>query len=204
MTYATREEYLEAFIDAARPRFEAANASLPANVRVAVGFTSRGSKGSKIGECWSSDASEDGYFEIFIKPTLADPTRVCDVLTQQLIHAAIGLNKGRGPEYKRAATSLGYSGRMTAPTATDAWYGWALPVISKLGAMPYGALQEGGISSARPKQTTALLKVECPVCGWLARVTRKHIQPHAYLGCPVPSCDGELVCEELEATDEAA
>lgn len=196
-TYATREEYLEAFIDAARPHFEAANAPLPSNVRVAVGFTSRGSRGSKIGECWSSDASEDGYFEIFVKPTLADPTRVCDVLCQQLIHAAIGLNMGRGAVYRRVATSLGYGGKMTAPTATNTWYVWALPAIKQLGDMPYGALAEGGMSSARPKQTTALLKLECPLCFWLARVTRKHIQPHAYLACPVPSCDGELVCEEI-------
>lgn len=204
MTYATREEYLEAFIDAARPHFDAANASLPANVRVAVGFTSGGTRGTRIGECWSSDASEDGYFEIFIKPTLADPTRVCDVLTQQLIHAAIGLNKGRGPEYKRVATSLGYTGKMTAPSATNSWYSWALPVISKLGDMPYGALSNDGISSARAKQTAAMLKLECPVCHWLARATRKHISPHAYLSCPAPTCDGELVCEELEQDDADA
>lgn len=202
MTYATREEYLEAFINEARPHFEAANASLPVNVRVAVGFTSHGSRGSKIGECWSSDASEDGYFEIFIKPTLADPTRVCDVLTQQLIHAAIGLNKGRGPEYKRVATSLGYGGKMKMPQAVSGWYAWAAPVISKLGDMPYGSLASDGVSSARPKQTAALLKLECPVCGWLSRVTRKHIAPHPVLECPVPACDGELYCEELEPVAE--
>jgi hypothetical protein len=201
MTYATREEYLNAFIDKARPHFERVNAPLPENVRVAVGFTSRGSKGSRIGECWSSDASEDGYFEIFIKPTLADPTRVCDVLTAQLIHAAIGLDKGRGQEYRRVATSLGYTGKMTAPSASNVWYAWALPIINQLGAMPYGALAGDGMSSARPKQATALLKLECPVCGWLARVTKRHIQPHSYLACPVPTCDGELVCDELEPVE---
>lgn len=199
MTYETREEYLNVFIEKARPRFEAANAPLPSNVRVAVGFTSGGTRGSRIGECWSSDASEDGYFEIFIKPTLADPTRVCDVLTQQLIHAAVGLKEGRGMVFRRVATSLGYEGKMTAPTATAGWYSWAAPIIAELGAMPYGALADGGVSSARPKQSAALLKAECPVCGWLARVTKKHVRPYPYLGCPVPTCDGELVCEELEA-----
>lgn len=36
--YTTREDYLNAFIEAARPHFERVNAPLPANVRVAVGF----------------------------------------------------------------------------------------------------------------------------------------------------------------------
>lgn len=203
MTYATREEYLNAFIEKARPRFEAANAPLPSNVRVAVGFTSSGTKGSKIGECWSSDASEDGYFEIFIRPTLADPTVVCNVLTQQLIHAAVGLAEGRGQYFKRVATSLGYEGKMTAPQAGVGWYTWAAPIIRELGEMPYAALTDTGVSSARPKQTGALLKLECPVCQWLARVTRKHVSPHAYLSCPAPTCDGELVCEALEQEEDA-
>ena len=204
MTYATREEYLEAFIANARPHFEAANAPLPSNVRVAVGFTSRGSKGTRIGEVWSSEASEDGMFEIFVSPKLADAAAVCAVLTHELVHCAVGLDRGHGPHLKRVATSLGLGGKMTATQATQVWYSWALPIISRLGDMPYGALATDGISSASPKQATALLKVECPVCGWLARVTRKHIAPHGFLTCPVPSCDGELICEELEQVEEAA
>lgn len=202
MTYATREEYLNAFIDAARPHFERVNAPLPSNVRVAVGFTSRGLKGSRIGECWSSDASEDGNFEIFIKPTLNDVVRVCDVLTKQLIHCAIGLDKGHNPHFKRVAASLGLVGKAQAMTASADWYAWALPIIEKLGPMPYGALSADGMSSARKTQKAALLKVECPVCGWLARVTKKHIEPHDHLACPVPSCAGELVCEELDTPEE--
>lgn len=196
-TYATREEYLNAFIERARPIFEGVNASLPSNVRVAVGFTSRGSTGSRVGECWSSDASEDGYFEIFISPKLADAAKVCDVLTQQLIHAAIGLDKGRGPYFKRVAVSLGYTGQMTTPTASQGWYAWALPIINALGPMPYGSLATDGISSARAKQTAAMLKLECPVCDFIARTTKKHINAHSYLNCPVPDCAGVLICDEL-------
>lgn len=200
--YMTREEWLNAFIDAARPHFEAANAPLPTNVRVAVGFTSKGSRGSRIGECWSNEASSDGHFEIFIKPTLTETARVCDVLTHELIHAAVGLKAGHGMAFKRVATSLGLGGKMTATTATSVWYGWALPLIDQLGPMPYGSLS-GTDSSARKKQRTALLKVECPACGWIARVTKKHIEPHSVLNCPVPSCTGVLVCEELDSEDES-
>ena len=201
MTYSTREEWLQAFIEAARPHFERVNAPLPTNVRVAVGFTSRGMRGSRIGECWSNDASADGHFEIFIKPTLTEPARICDVLTHELVHAAVGLEAGHGPHFKRVATSLGLTGKMSATVAGEAFYAWALPILSELGDIPYGALS-GEHSSARPKQKTALLKVECPVCGWLARVTNKHIAPHAHLDCPVPDCDGVLVCEDVEAEPE--
>lgn len=200
MTYATREEYLNAFIEKARPQFAKVNAPLPSNVRVAVGFTSRGIKGARIGECWSNDASEDGHFEIFIKPTLEGAARICDVLTHELVHAAVGIDAGHNQTFKRVSTSLGLTGKATQTVAGEAWYAWALPIIAELGEMPYGALT-GEHSSARKKQTTALLKVECPVCGFLARVTKKHISPHAFLNCPVPECVGEFVCEELDADD---
>lgn len=197
MTYATREEYLNAFAEKARPYFEKANAPLPSNVRVSVGFTSRGMKGSRIGECWSDDASADGHFEIFIKPTMDGAASICAVLTHELVHAAVGLDKGHNQHFKRVSASLGMVGKASSEQAGETWFKWALPILHELGDMPYGALS-GEHSSARKKQTAALLKVECPVCGFLARVTKKHITPHAYLNCPVPTCDGEMVREEVQ------
>jgi len=197
----TREDWLNAFIDATRDRFDEINAPLPMNVRVAVGFTSRGLKGSRIGECWSDTASDDGHFEIFIKPTLEGEARICDVLTHELAHAAAGLQSGHGPAFKRIATALGLEGKMTATVAGQTWYDWALPIIQSLGPMPYGALK-GGLSTSRKKQKTALLKVECPVCGFLARVTAKHIAPHTHLNCPVPDCDGVLVTDDGDGEGE--
>lgn len=201
--YETREAWLNAFIDEARPKFAEINAAIPSNVRVAVGFTSKGVKGSRIGECWSDVASEDGHFEIFLKPTLTDTALLCSTLTHELIHAAIGLDKGHNSTFKRVATSLGLGGKMTATVAEPGWYTWALPIIERLGPIPYAAITSG-LSSGRKKQNTALLKVECPVCGFLARVTKKHIEPHTHLNCPVPDCSGELICEDLsgEPDDE--
>lgn len=191
--FDTREEWLNAFIDASRGKFESANAPLPVNVRVAVGFTSKGFKGTRIGECWSDSASEDGHYEIFIKPTLDNVARICDVLTHELVHAAVGIAAGHGPAFKRVATALGLDGPMTATHASATWFAWAAPIIEALGPMPYGALS-GAHHTGRKKQRTSLLKVECPACGWLARVTAKHIDGHSHLNCPVPGCDGALQC----------
>lgn len=193
--HETREDWLNAFIEAARPKFAAVNAPLPVNVRVSVGFTSRGIKGARIGECWSDSASDDGHFEIFIKPTLDGEARICDVLTHELIHAAVGLDKGHGPVFKRVAASVGLQGNAKATLAGPDWFQWAAPLIEALGPMPYAALNDKGMTTARKKQRTSLLKVECPACGWLARVTAKHIEPHTHLNCPVPDCTGVLVTE---------
>lgn len=202
-TYETREEYLNAFIEAARPHFARVGSPLPSNIRVSVGFTSRGSRGNRAGECWSDSASEDGHFEIFIKPTMKDAPIICANLTHELVHAAVGLDKGHNMYFKRTATSLGLTGKMTSTVAGQEWYRWALPILTDLGPMPYAALS-GDISSAKPKQKTALLKIECPACGWLARVTKKHVAPHPYLECPVPGCPSELVCEDAGEIDDSS
>lgn len=192
--FTTREEYLNAFIDRARPVFERANAPIPVNVRIAVGFTSRGLRSTRIGECWSDTASDDGHFEIFIKPTLVGEARICDVLTHELVHCAVGLDRGHDAFFRRVATSVGLKGKMTNTVASSDWYAWALPIIEELGTLPYAAIH-GGISSARPKQKTSLLKAECPACGFLARVTSRHAAPHTHLNCPVPDCIGTLEVE---------
>lgn len=193
--HATREDWLNAFITAARPIFAAVNAPLPLKVRVAIGFTSRGIRGSRIGECWSTEASEDGHYEIFIKPTLDNAARICDVLTHELIHAAVGIKAGHGPAFKRVMIALGLKGKPTATVAGEDWYRWALPIIADLGAFPYGAMT-GGATADRKKQRSYLLKVQCTHCEWTARVTAKHLDPYARLRCPDVECDGELIGSE--------
>lgn len=190
----TREQWLNAFMTAAKPEFERVGYPIPDKVRLSVGFTSHGAKGNRIGECWSSESSEDGYFEIFLKPTIVSDSRIADILTHELVHAAVGLDASHGAKFKKCATALGLTGKMTSTTASSEWYRWALPILSVLGPMPYGVLGTGK-SSAKPKQKTNLLKVECNCCGWLARVTAKWLEPYDTLQCPDPSCGGELQAE---------
>jgi hypothetical protein len=192
--YETREQWLNAFVEASRTEFDKAGYPLPAKVRVSVGFTSTGMRGKSIGECWSNECSADGYFEIFLKPTTTSDGRMADILTHELCHAAAGLAAGHGPNFGKVARALGLEGKLTSTVAGSGWYAWALPILSALGPMPYGAI-EGGTSTAKPKQKTNLLKVECNVCGFIARVTNKHIAPHTHLNCPVPDCVGLLEVE---------
>lgn len=194
LKYQTREDWLNAFIDAARPKFEEVNAPLPINLRVAIGFTSKGGKGRSIGECWSSDASEDGHYEVFIKPTLDNSARICDVLTHELIHAAVGIPAGHGPAFRRVMVALGLTGKATETVAGQEWYKWSLPIIEKLGPFPYGALTDTGIVSGRKKQKAYLLKACCTRCDVVVRVTAKHARPD--MRCIDPECEGDLTVIE--------
>lgn len=194
MTYENREGWLNAFIDAARPKFEDVGAPIPMNTRVSVGFPSTGYRSSVIGECWSSEASADGHFEIFINPTNETEARLADILTHELIHAALGHAEGHGVGFKRVARALGLDGPLRATVAGAGWFKWAAPILAELGPMPYAALKQD-MKPPRKKKPTYLLKAHCPDCGFIARVTMAHVTPHTHLNCCNPECDSLLIVE---------
>jgi hypothetical protein len=191
--FDTREEWLVAFMEAAKPVFLEAGHPIPLNTRVSVGFTSNGYKSNAVGECWMSEASSDGHFEIFINPTTQTDARIADIFTHELCHAALATTK-HDKQFGNLARALGLDGKLTATVAGSEWYRWAAPILDSIGAMPYGEIK-ANMQPPKPKKATFTLKTYCPQCGWLARVTKRHIESHSYLNCPVPDCDGQLVTE---------
>lgn len=209
----TREEWLNAFIAAARPKFEEIGFPIPAKVRASIGFPSAGGRSNVIGECWADTCSEDQTFEIFLHPGDADTARVAGTLSHELVHAAVGLDKQHGPVFKKAATALGHEGKMTSTTEGEAWFVWAQPILDALGPLPHARLASrrtatgrtptvvggtpsapGGLISSRPPaQTNRHLKIECNECGISLRGTRKQFDKAGpVLRCVNPSCDGEM------------
>lgn len=178
--HETREAWLQALVAQLRPWFEEVNLTVPA-VRVGVGFTSKGARSTRIGECWSPSASADGVPEVFVHPRLDAPEEVAHVLVHELIHASIGTDKQHGAAFKRPALALGLTGRMTATIPTDGLLDRLRPVLLNLGPYPHGRLS-GGRASTGPKQTTRMLKCECPGCGYTVRTTRK------WLDVATPTC----------------
>ncbi len=181
----TREQWLNAFTDKARPIFAKRGFELPVKIRVSVGFMFRSPKA--IGQCWAESASADGHREVFINPTQADSARVADILTHELCHTLFGPEEKHGKEFKRAAYGMGLEGKATATVAGDDWRAWAFPILAALGPIPHGALDP--MSSGIKKQTTRLLKCECDVCGFIFRATAKHVNGKA-LRCPDDDCGG--------------
>jgi len=195
MTYETREAWLNAFIDEARPVFEANGFPIPVNTRVSIGYPTTGARGKVIAQIIHHKASGDGHYEIFVSPVNADEIAVAAALTHEACHAACGLEAGHGPVFGKLARALGLDGKLTATTAGAEWFAWAAPILATLGDMPYAAinLAEGRIM--RRKKATFLKKAHCTDCGFIARVTMAHVTPHTHLNCPVPDCDGILTIE---------
>lgn len=192
--HSTREAWLTAFIDAARPTFAAAGIPLGPAIRVSIGFPSSGKRSKTLGECFYSTVSSDGAREIFIRPSLQDDVpRICDVLTHELIHAALPDGVGHKAPFKRAMSVLGLEGRATATIAGDGWRDWALPIIETLGAFPGAAFSDGALSGGKKKQTTRYLKVTCTRCDFVARVTAVHAEK--ITRCPCGDCAGQIGVE---------
>lgn len=208
-----RENWLANFADQARPHFERVGAPLPPRIRMAVGFPSGGARSSTIGECWLDRASADSTWEIFITPAIDDSARIGDILTHELIHAAVGLEHGHKGEFARVARALGLEGPMTATTAGQGFYDWAWPILEALGPIPHGALlaanarrapkpkagpdapKDAPDTSAKPKQSARLVKVSCDKCGAILRASRKVIDAAGELHCISAACDGQMTVE---------
>lgn len=193
--YTTREEWMNAFLEAARPHFAAVGAIIPENCRISIGFPSTGYRSSVIGECWSSDASADGHFEIFINPTTQTDARIADIITHEAIHAALGIAEGHGKEFGRVARALGLDGKLTATIAGPDWFAWAMPILESIGAMPYAAIK-GGMKPPRKKKKTYLIGHTCTECGTQAWLTAKNSAPLPYIRCVNPDCEGVMLPPE--------
>ena len=182
-TTYTREQWLNKCAKHLAPLFERAGYTVPKNIRVSCGWPGGGSRNKRIGECWSNECSEDGHFEIFISPVLADARRVGDVLAHEMVHAVVGLAAGHGAAFKACARAIGLTGKMTATTGTPELHDH----IAKISRdYPHGRMAAG--TTGQKKQSTRLLKAECPDCGYTIRVTAKW----ASIGMPTCCCGGEM------------
>lgn len=143
-----------------------------------------------IGQCFSDTVAKDGYFNIFINPILDDPLAVVPVLIHELCHVFAGVEAGHRTPFKRVATLLGLTGKMTTITATPE----LLDLIKSLNLPPY---PHGSVVPSPKKQGTRLIKAMCPDCGYTIRITSKWIEE---IGLPLcPNEDHEENIELQEA-----
>jgi hypothetical protein len=182
--YPTREAWLEAARDQLVPLIERATGLEVPRVRVSCGFPGVNALSKdkyRVGECWASETSGDDTFEIFLTPRVSDPFTIADTLLHELIHAVVGPKEGHKGEFRRVAKKLGFGGPFTVcvpgPELTDQ----LIEIVGALGPYPHAALTP---PFEEKKQTTRMLKVECPDCGYTARVTRKWLKQAGAPHCP--------------------
>jgi hypothetical protein len=198
-------------------RYEAAGVEVPTDVHISVGFKPGGGPESAkvMGCCYVRLASSGNVNEIFISPEWDNPADVLETLAHELIHAASDCQDGHGPGFKRDALAFGFLSPMTSTPASDELKCFLRMVAATLGPFPHSATRimalkrrpkadpvkpdgnasadggDGGKQhSGRPKQNTAMLKLECinPGCGFIARATAKNLD----LGMPICACGTPL------------
>jgi hypothetical protein len=193
----TREEWLLKATEQLKPAFLETGAEIPEKVRVTCGWPSHGGRGTKkrvTGECWPAKKSRDAHFEIFISPTMDNPIEVLGTLIHELVHAAVGLDQGHKAAFRTAATALGLTGKMTATEVGEELEGRLHDLSAKLGDYPHAELDP---TQQKKPQSTRMLKIQCPACGWMARTSKKWME----LGLPTCACGEQMINPDAQAAE---
>jgi len=180
----TREQWLnKAAGQLARRVFKPAALALPEKLRVSCGWPSKKAlspNGRALAQCFDAGCSDDGTIEVFVSPVLAERLDVLAAFTHELLHAAVGPDAKHGSPFKQGMAAIGLEGKATS---TEVHKGSALwekleATAEAVGEYPHARLDKESL----PKQSTRLLKVECPKCGYTVRVT------HKWLDVGTPTC----------------
>ena len=142
------------------------------------------SRKKAIGQCWSSEASEDKHFEIFIHPSLADSVEVIDTLIHELCHATVGNQAGHGKVFKQCALSVGLQGQMRSTSASPELKAIIQSWVLEAGQYPHAPLTQSGIK----KQSTRMIKCVCSHCGYQVYTSKKWIEV-VPPSCPDNECE---------------
>lgn len=149
--------------------------------RIGCGFPVGSRKA--IGQCFGEQVSKDKTYEIFVSPVLNDPVVILEVLIHELSHAVAGTKAGHKKPFIEVMRAVGMVKPWKQSHAGADLIAVLDTIQEKLGPYPHAELvptkREG------KKQTTRLLKVQCPECEYVVRVTRKWLDEVGAPLCPV-------------------
>jgi hypothetical protein len=201
--HPNRESWLNDVAGRLKPAFSQLGTPLPERLRIAIGFPSSGQRAKATGECWDKTASADGTFEILIRPDLAEADgalalSVATALARELVHAAVGIQAGKGPLYRKVALGIGLTGPMRATAPGPAFLALVEPILNTVGPLPHARLQpekkpaeadpegeETQTQTTRPrKQVSRHVKCSCQTCGYVVRTARKWLDDVGPPHCP--------------------
>ena len=157
---------------------------------LSVGFP-RGSRGRghTLGQCWDKSLSGDKErYHIFVNPDQTDEIEVLRILLHELIHASVGIECGHRNEFRKVALELGFQSPMTSTPASDILKSQLKVIATSLGPYPHPGL----VYNERKKPGSRLIKVSCPHCGCIVRMTNKWINE---VGTPTCGCGEPMYVE---------
>jgi len=187
-THKTREEWLMAGAKLLEKHIEEHQQPKPTSYQCSASLPSKSALSAhkrRVGEAWSPKAC-NGVSQVFISPTLQDPIDILGTLLHELVHVAVGVEHGHRSPFAVCARAVGLEGKMTSTKVSEDLRPTLETIANNLG--PYPQRQFDPRLSGKKVQSTRLLKVECPGCGYIARITQKWID----VGCPVCPCGEEM------------
>lgn len=182
ITHKTREAWYLAAVQRIETHvFKPAGRELP-KFRIGCGWPT-GNRGKVIGQCFPKDRSEDKTCEIFVSPKINNSVTVLAVIIHELCHAIAGTEAMHKKPFIDVMKAVGMVKKWTESNLGEVLAGKLDEIQKKLGPYPHAelALKQKG----EKKQTTRLLKVQCPKCEYVARVTRKWLDEAGGPLCPI-------------------
>jgi hypothetical protein len=199
-----RESWLLEAISKLKPLFAEKGLKVPDKIKVSAGFPGQGSRKKRVGECWPA-ADPKTFAHIFISPLISEEDSsggVLSILTHEMIHACLPKGVGHKPPFLGNARSLGLEGKATSTTAGAELCKLFKAIVKEIGPYPHRSITLGGKDTK--KQTTRLLKLQCPQCDYVIRVTRKHLEEKGPPICPAHNVPFSEDCHDVsdEGSDE--
>lgn len=195
MENQTREAWLVSAAVKLRADFLLHGYKVP-EVRISVGLPAGGKRKlhTTIGQHWAPSTSVDSIGAIFISPMIDDAVVVLSTLVHEMVHAAVGNDKGHGIVFKRCATKLGLVGKMRATSASSELKERLNALISEIGPYPHARMKLG--TGPDKRQSTRMIKMECAPCEYIARASRKCIDLFGAAICP--GCGEQMKIERRD------
>lgn len=159
-----REAYLANMAERLRDHFTLSGYPLPEKIAYAVGFPSKGGRSKtrrKIGECWSPHCTPDATIHVLVSPVLKTADEAASTLVHELIHAAIGVERGHDRLFKSAMKAIGLEGKPTATVAGPELQLRLKDIIAQLGPYPHQPL-EFTDQERKKSEKGRMLKAYCP------------------------------------------
>ena len=181
MSFSTREAWYEAAVKELSDRvFGPAGFQLP-KTRVGCGWPI-GNRHKIAGQCFDPENSGDKTYEIFISPIEADPIKVLSTLVHELCHTVAGIDAGHKKPFIEVAKTVGLDRPWTHTTPNYDLEMVLQQIDAALGNYPHAEL---GMAPKKEKaQGTRMLKVKCPQCEYIVRVTKKWLTEVGAPLCP--------------------
>ncbi len=178
---ANREEWYYNALLTLRELFKLKGYEIPA-VRIGCGWPTRQRK-TAAGQCWDKMSSTDETHEIFISPILDVIPEILATMIHELCHAVVGVEaKHKGP-FIEVMKAMGMRKKWTDSVMGPELMLWLVPVIDKLGLYPHRRMAL--TDTDKKKIGSRLIKVQCPMCDYIVRVTRKHLDEKGAPICPL-------------------